>query len=265
MSQSENKLVEQPGSTGAPGEGAPAAVEHYGEELRESYLDRADHLTFRVDNGDTEHLFFSNGRSDAVKQVLKERKAGSCTVSYGLRADHCTGFVSSMDPANKAMSYQVMFDGRPDGVKSVHVGLSAGQRIDVATDCAALLYREKVLHVGVKLDCETAPLQMLEAYQDVAARVLRVVYELDDFGHRSTVNFSNDTSNDDERYDAAKLLVLDAIQHCLKVERELFVNFVPFAEGDDNAAMLAKSKERLYGLASSLFSAFDEISASPVE
>ena len=252
-----------PATSSTQQEGAPAAVEHYAGEVRESYLDRADGLTFRVDDSDTEHLFFGNGRADCVKQVLRERKIGKTTVSYGMRPDHCTTFVSTTDQASKAMSYVALFDGRDDGVISVHCTLSAGNRIDVANDCAAALYREKVIHVAVKMNAEVAPHGLLEAYQDVAARTLRVVYALDDFGHRSSVTFSNDASCDDERYEAAKVLVMDAIQHALKMEREMFVNFVPFAEGDDNNKMLAKQKERLYGLASSLFAAFDEVSAVP--
>jgi hypothetical protein len=92
-------LVEATPDASSPNRAARANVEHYGDETRETYLNRGDHLSFRVDNGVNEHRFFENGRTDKVKQVLENRQEQTRVVRYSLRQDGCTELARELDKA----------------------------------------------------------------------------------------------------------------------------------------------------------------------
>ena len=244
---------------------APAAVETYGDERRESYLNRSDCLTFRVSDGTLEHRFFGNGRPDAVKEVVENAGAGSLDVVFGMRPDHCVKHLAGRDATTGVFTYETHFNGRTDGVKSLHIALRASTdaktaAIDVGADSATSLYREKIHHMAVKFDPDAAPHRLIEAYQDFAAGTLRIVAEADELGHRATVTFNVAVPNDDDQYERARVIMMGLVQHLLVLKRDLYINLAPFVPGDDNHAMLAKQNARLVALSASLFSAFDEVS-----
>lgn len=240
-------------------EAAPAAVERYGEEIRESYLERDDKLSFRVDDGNVEHRFFENGREDAVKQVIQNKAEHSRVVKYAMRDDGCTEYTRALVQGG-AGQFSASFDGRSDGVKSIVFVLRGNCDLDVGADNAARLYREKLLHIAVKLDADVAQHKFLEAYQDNNDRSLRVVVPVGDLGgHKETVLFRNDQPHEDERYEAAKFLVMNAVRAVVDLERQLYITLYPFISGASNADMVVVQRDRMRQLATSLFSAFDEV------
>lgn len=241
----------------------PANTERYGDELRETYLDRADKLAFRVDDGTVEHRFFENGRPDAVKQVIENRAVGSRVVRFGLRADNCTALSQTYDRPTSTAIYTAEFDGRKDGLRALHVALRSEQAIDVGTDSAASLIREKLRHAAVTFDPTVAVGRTLEVYQDHAARELRVITQENDYAAKKiTHKFSNDVPSDDPRYEAGKISMVNAVRTLVDLERELFLNLLPFIPGESNEDRVCAQRARLYELSQRLFAAFDEVSSA---
>jgi hypothetical protein len=254
-------LVEATPDASSPNRAARANVEHYGDETRETYLNRGDHLSFRVDNGVNEHRFFENGRADRVKQVLENRQEQTRVVRYSLRQDGCTELARELDKGSNAATYKASFDGRPDGIKTICLALKASTSIDVGSDSASSLIREKMLHAAVQFDPEVAPGRFYEAYQDQLARTLRVTVQDDEFGKRNTTLFHNDEATDDARYETAKVIVMRCVKLVVALERELYVNLFPFVADESNEDLVAKQRQRLYELSAHLFYAFDEVSS----
>lgn len=237
-----------------------ASVERYGDEVRESYLDRLDKLTFRVDDGNCEHRFFENGRVDSVKQVLENHSEHLRVVKYAMRSDGCIEYTRSIDKESRGQLLVATFDQRTDGITCISIALKAHQSLEIGCDSAQSLIREKSLFVAVKLNPDLAVGKFYELYQDQDRRELRITMREDDFGKRQHQSFSNDVPTDDPRYEAAKIVVMGAVKTIVDLERELFVNLFPFVAGETNEQMIEKQKLRLYSLAGSLFTAFDEAS-----
>jgi Fe-S cluster assembly iron-binding protein IscA len=253
--------VQVVGSPASPA--SPANVERYGDEIRETFLGRSDKLTFRVDDGAVEHRFFENGRVDHVKQLIENRKEGTREVIYSLRPDGCTRFLTRVVADSQTQAFTAEFDGRRDGVKSFHVVLRGGASLNVGTDSAVSVIREKMLHAAVKLDPNTAAGHFLELYQNQEAKELRVITQENDFtAKKVTVTFNNAVPTDDARYEPAKVHVMAALRTLVGLERELHLNMYPFAEGQTNDDMVVAHRERLYALSAALFSAFDEVSTA---
>jgi hypothetical protein len=254
-------LVEQHASAASPTRAAPANVERYGDEVRETFLDRIDKLTFRVDDGGLEHRFFENGRPDKVKQILENRKLHTRQVLYSLRSDGCTEFTRERDQSSGAVVYRATFADRSDGVTAILLALRAGNELDVSVDSAVSLIREKMLHAAVRFNADVSLGRVAEAYQDQDARELRVTVRDDAFGKKTNLTFSNDQPTEDPRYEAAKVAIMKGMKQVVALERELFVNVFPFVASDTTEDMIAKQRERLYALSNSLFAAFDEVSS----
>lgn len=240
-------------------EAQPATVETYDGEIRETYLNREDRLTFRVDDGNVECRFFENGRSDAVKQVTEKRKEKQRVVMFSIRSDGCTSLSEQASQDSDSTLYEATFADRTDGIKSIHLA-TVNRPIDIACESAQSLFRSNVRHVAIKFDPDVSSGKTMEVYQDVEARQLRIVAAADDFGHRTSTTFSNDVPTSDERYTYSKMLIMSAIQRILLLERELFVHLMPHLAHQDNAALANAHCGRLQRLTETLFAAFDELS-----
>lgn len=238
-------------------EPSPATIERYEGETRESFLDREDRLTFRVDDGNVECRFYGNGRVDSVKEVTENRKDRRLHVVFAQRSDHCVALTVSANQQGSGWLYDASFTDRDDGVKSIHLA-TKDRAIDVTCDSSTTLIRHQLGHIAIKLDPEISEGKLLEVYQDTESRALRLVAQADDYGHRTTTTFCNDVPTNDPRYEGGKVMIMNAIHRIVLIQRELFLNLMPYVPHQDNVGLAAAQKERLYQLAGSLFAAYDD-------
>lgn len=249
------------------GGGQPAIVERHGDEIRESYLDRDDRLSFRVDNGTVEHRFFSNGRPDSVKEVVEDRGAQKVHIKFGMRAkDGCVSLAFYPHTGSNSWVYDVFYSDRPnhDGLLSVSIATRNGP-LNVMKDSAGSVFRTNLAHIAVKQNPDvraefkkTTVQQPKEIYQDLLGRRMRLtVIDEKTYGDR-TLSFSNDEPTDDDRYTESKIQLLELLESLVDLQREIYVNLLPFEPNQTNADFRDAQKRRFKALSESLFAAVDE-------
>lgn len=234
-------------------------MEKYENETRESFLDRADHLTFRIDDGTTQHSFFESGRPDKMREaIISHNNDVALTLLYQGRCDNCVRYSRSVT-VQQCREYEAFFADHPNRLASVHMVLSSHQSIEVGSDSPTSVYRDKVLHIALKYTPQKAG-DFVEVYQDIAAHSLRVVVHQENLG-KKTVMFDNHTPTEDPLYESAKALVLQAVQQIVGLEREVYLNYFPTRGTETQEELVALQHQRLHDLSSSLFRSLDELSS----
>ena len=245
--------------------GAPAVVEQYGEQVRQSFLDREDKLHFRTQEGGNICRMYGPNRPDSVREV--EETECSRHIIFGQRPDDLVDYLQeTVQDASGSQTtvYTAKFSG--PSLKSGHIAMQPNQQFEPGCDTPVTIFREKALHVALKFDAssEETPFRIVEVFQDQQQRLMRVVCLIDDLGHKETLTFPNSEPNNDDRYSFAKESIANFIQLLVALERDLFINLPDFVPGESASATAAKQNERLHKLARSLFSSIDAYT-SPVK
>ena len=250
-------------------DGNPAVVETYGEQVRQSFLDRPDKLHFRIQDTDEVLRLFGHGRGDNVREVEESR--GKRHIVFAERQDLLVDYTKQTlvesevgNEESTTECYTYKYSGKT--LKSTHISLRPNQCFDLGADTPAVIFRQKALHIALKFnetEAEENPHRMIEVLQDQNEHSMRIIVQKEDGYSKETLHFDNDTPNDSDVYLTAKQMIAQFIQQFVEVERELFLSLPEFVPGETDAEAVEKQRQRLQHLAKSLFTSIDDYTADP--